>query len=1778
YVGGMLNANGGLTVAGGQMVNMGGNKVTNVANGTATTDAVNFGQLDAVRTTANQGWNIRANGGPTQTIAPGDTVNFTNGNNVVISRSGNAISIATSPNPNFTTVTTTGNITVGGTLNANGGLTVASNKAVNMGGNKVTNVANGTIAENGKDAATTGQLWRLTEGGDGVKYFHANSEQPDSEAIGQESVAIGPQTKAEGVSGLAAGDSASVTAQGEGAIALGQNATAGGALPGSGGAGAVAVGRNSVASGSSTTALGDGAQARGGNATALGKGAQANGGNSIALGQSTASASNAFAAGNGAVANVSDGISIGTGAGVGTTGTVGNDQRDNIAIGRQSGQNVGARESIGIGFEAGSNVKGDNNTAIGTQAGMGVTGEYNISMGYQANKNAGVLDHSTVVGSKANAGSNSVALGYEAQANNTDAVAIGSGAISDAQGLALGANSKSEANNIALGFNSKALVSDSTNSSYLTGNAPGQGVVSVGSTSANIKRRIVNVADGANGTDAVNVNQLKGAQQSVANLVGGSVPLNADGSYGKITVNNIGGGTTEFDTVVDAIGAITSGTVSILPAEAATYNSDGTLDVAAGTMNGQAVNLGQLNTAIAENGIQYFSVNSTEGANRNNDGAAGTSAIAIGPEASASADESLAIGHKARADADVSIAIGNNVRAEGKRSTVLGNESRVYDANGVAIGYEAVSNGENSLVMGTGAESNEKTTGEGVDNAIVIGTEARSTASNDGIAIGRTALAREERAVAQGFNAQSTAVDAIALGSRSRASGISSQASGTDARASGGNAQASGTSANASGTNAQASGTNASASGSSAMAQGTRATSYATDGIAMGTGAISGFEDPTNQDPQRNMAGIAIGKSSLADEQNALALGVEANARAQSATAVGDGANASGINALAIGTGAAANKQDATAIGNGASASAQDATAFGRGAAASAQDAIAFGREAQAVAQGAIALGQGAKANTNVNDVALGTGSVTGAVVNTPNATIDKNTYTYTGTSATSTLSVGAVGKERTITNVAAGRVSATSTDAINGSQLHGTNQAVTALGNNLDTAGQSVANALGGSSAYNSTTHQVNASLNVNGNTYTTVESAIKYAAQGWNVQTNSDTASNVAPGSTVQFKDGKNIKITRNGKDITVATADDVTFTKVTSGSMTVNNTDSIANGGNKDYVTQGSTSVVNGGDVYTAINTTKQQYQGDNGAIVTRNPNQILKVKGGATTGTENNIQTVSNATDGSISVKLAEKIDLGTDGRVKIGSTTVNDTGVTIVGGPSVTSTGINAGDKVITGVANGSVTAGSKEAVNGGQLSSAAAAAKTEVVAGTNVAGVTKSTGGNGQDIYTINAKGASTTAGSSAVTVTNTTDANTNVTNAAVDLSADSKASLAKADNSVQYDNAGKTSVTLGGSGASPVKITNVADGTLSTSSKDAVNGSQLHATNQNVTKNAGDITTLQGGFTLNSNGANGAAIKAGDTIDIGTANGETNLTVTKSSNTIDFALNKNLDLGASGSVTTGATTVNDNGIIITKAAGAPAGITNVSLTNTGLDNGGNKIVNVAAGTIGTGSTDAVNGGQIQAAGDSLATNVLGGNAKYVNNSFTMSDVGGTGENNINDAIASANTAANAGWNVSGSGADKVNIGPNGKVDFIGDSNITVAQNGANDDGKIGITLNPDLDVDSVKTGNSKLDNSGLSVTNGTYTSSVGATQIVAGGINPVTVNGTAGTVNGLTNTTWDPINQPIVSGQAATEDQLKSVSDVANTGWDVKVNGIASDNVAPGETVQFVDGKNIKV
>src|SRR5690606_13572056 len=160
----------------------------------------------------------------------------------------------------------------------------------------------------------------------------------------------------------------------------------------------------------------------------------------------------------------------------------------------------------------------------------------------------------------------------------------------------------------------------------------------------------------------------------------------------------------------------------------------------------------------------------------------------------------------------------------------------------------------------------------------------------------------------------------------------------------------------------------------------------------------------------------------------------------------------------------------------------------------------AIGARTRASADDSVALGHSANASI-ANSVALGANSTTVAAVNTANTVIDGTTYNFAGGSAAGVVSVGSAGEKRQVHNVAAGRISAQSTDAINGSQLYSTNQAVDALADDLDTAGASVAAALGGTSSYNPETHTVTAGLSVQGNNYTNVQEALTYVGQGWNV-----------------------------------------------------------------------------------------------------------------------------------------------------------------------------------------------------------------------------------------------------------------------------------------------------------------------------------------------------------------------------------------------------------------------------------------------------------------------------------------------------------------------------------------------------------------------------------------------------------------------------------------------------------------------------------------------------
>ncbi|WP_180153203.1 YadA-like family protein, partial [Acinetobacter sp. YH12061] len=471
-----------------------------------------------------------------------------------------------------------------------------------------------------------------------------------------------------------------------------------------------------------------------------------------------------------------------------------------------------------------------------------------------------------------------------------------------------------------------------------------------------------------------------------------------------------------------------------------------------------------------------------------------------------------------------------------------------------------------------------------------------------------------------------------------------------------------------------------------------------------------------------------------------------------------------------------------------------------------------------------------------------------------------------------------------------------------------------------------------------------------------------------------------------------------------------------------------------------------------------------------------------------------------------------------------------------------------------------------------------AAAKTEVAAGTNVKDVVKTQGTNGQDIYTVNAKGTTASAGSDAVTVkAGTPDAN-NVTDYAVDLSDKTKDSLVKADSALQsietqidgvtVKNVNKDdnkvnfvtgdNIVLEDDGTGAIKVSTAQDVTFN-----QVNTTNLYATGE--TKLGDSFTVNNGGATYTGPITNGDHITNKTYVDGKTASAKTEVTEGKN-------ISVSSVIGADGQkiytvatedevdftkVTVGDTSITTNGLEI---AGGP------SITKDGINAGGKKVTEVADGEISETSKDAVNGSQLYALGNNV-TELFGGNATYVNNQISWNNIGGTGQSNIDDAIKYINDQAanaNQGWIVatdSGTSAASP-VKPGDTVNIKGDSasGVTVSNNG--NDITVGLS-------DQIKVGSG---NNAVSIDGNAGTIEVGDVKIdgSTGTITAgqVTVNGDAGTVNGLTNTTWNPDN--ITSGQAATEDQLKQVAQNA-----AQVAAAAKSTVTAGDNITVTSTKN---
>ena len=634
-----------------------------------------------------------------------------------------------------------------------------------------------------------------------------------------------------------------------------------------------------------------------------------------------------------------------------------------------------------------------------------------------------------------------------------------------------------------------------------------------------------------------------------------------------------------------------------------------------------------------------------------------------------------------------------------------------------------------------------------------------------------------------------------------------------------------------------------------------------------------------------------------------------------------------------------------------------------------------------------------------------------------------------------------------------------------------------------------------------------------------------------------------------------GKNKQdITKNKTDIARNTAD---ITKNTT-DIGKNTTD-IAQ--NKQNIAQNTQDITTNRNAISTINTTIAKglnFDGDSGAVINKQLGDKLSIKGGAAAAnlTDNNIGVVSDGT--TLNVKLAKTLT-GLDS-VTAGGTTINAGGLTVGGKTYVSPNGINANDQKITNVANGDIAANSKDAVNGGQLHDA----KTEL---TNK-GLRFDADNNAEKTNKLGSK----------VTV----NGDDNITTEISQTGDDTKIGLKlKKDLNVTTVTATETvkagTVTMGkqADGATPANMGNYITGldnkTWSVTNPTAVSG---RAATEDQLKTVTEAIKTQGANATDfSLVANPAAGSNGDyTVD---ANGDVALTVqdknhpaqTKtvtikdvaSKSEVDKGLNFDGDsgttinkkLGGTVAIKGGAmaTNLTDNnigvvsdgtGTLNVKLAKTLTGLDSVTAGGTIINSGGltvggknyvslnginandQKITNVANGDVAANSKDAVNGSQLHDTKTELNKNIGDTKAELNKN---ISDTKTELNNNINDAkteLTNKGLRFDADNNV-----EKTNkLGS--KVTVNGDDNITTEITQTGDDTKIGLKLKKDLNVTSV-----------------TATETVKAGTVTMGkqsdGATPAN---TGNYVTGLDNKAWSIENPTIASGRAATEDQLKTVSD----------------------------------
>ncbi|EPV1360230.1 trimeric autotransporter adhesin Ata [Acinetobacter baumannii] len=1321
--------------------------------------------------------------------------------------------------------------------------------------------------------------------------------------------------------------------------------------------GAISVGTGAVVEKGLGTAIGSYATTQGISGVAIGTGALSSGNTALAVGrQSAATADFSQAIGNVAAATGKGSLAIGHSATA--------EGYRSIAIGSPDIENADpVAGQVGAAYQPKMATKATGKDSIAFGGGAVATEENALAIGAFSESK----------------GKKSVAIGTGAKAQKDNAVVIGDQAEASFEGgVAIGKGARSEAeNSIALGKDSKA--SQATGESYLTKQSAPTGVLSIGDIGT--ERRIQNVADGAADSDAATVRQLKAAR-------------------------------THYVSIND---------------------------------NGQ------------------------QGGNFENDGATGRNAIAVGVNASAAGREAMAIGGSAQAIGSGAIAMGSSSQTVGRGDVAIGRNASTQGAEGVnsnqsvAIGDQTKAIGDQSVAIGADviAKGNSSVAigGDDVDK-IARDTELSNTYTE---ITGGTLQAGKYPTTEANHGSTAVGVQAVGTGAFSSAFGMTSKATGDASSAFGVMSNASGKGAAAFGAVAQATGDGASAMGINSLASGTNST------------AIGSGNKPGEGAKATGNSSAAIGSGAQATGDNSAAIGKGAEATNENAAAVGGGAKATGKNAAAIGGGAIADQENAVAVGQGAQSLVEGGVALGARSKVEAKNSVALGQDAVATeatgtsfltnrdasqSNGVISVGSAGKERriTNVEDGSADSDAVTvrqlknvDSRVNQNTSNIGKNTQNITNLNQKLDDTKTNLGNQITDTNK---NLNDAKKDL--GIQITDTNTKLNTTKDQLTTQINDTKTEL--NNTIGNTKTELNTKID---NTKTELENkGLNFAGNsGADVHRKLGDKLNIVGGaaaSTPAAKtSGENI-ITRTTQDgIQIELLKDSKFDSVTTGNTTLNTNGLTIKEGpsiTKQGINAGSKQITNVADGINAKDAV--------------NVDQLTKVKenlNGRITDTNNQLNDAkkdlgNQIADTNKNLNDAKK-DLGdqiADTNTKLNNTKdqlttqINDTKTELNNTIGNTKTELNTKiDSTKTELENKGLNFAGNSGADvhrklGEKLNIVGGAAASTPVAKTSGENVITRTTKDGIQIEllkdskfdsvttgntTLNTNGLTIKEGPS-ITKDGINAGGKKITNVADGINAKDAVNKSQLDNlaakqnatddaAVKYDDAKtKDKVTL--KGKDGTVLDNVKAGHISSTSKEAVNGSQIHNISNSIKNSIGGNTVVNpdGSLTTSNIGGTGknnindaisevknTAKKAKTTVTEGD-NIVVKETVNKDGSTnYEVSTKKDLTLN---SVTTGDSVLNNNGLTIKDGP---------SITKDGINAGGKKITDVANGVIAQNSKDAVNGGQVHHISNSIKNSIGGNTVVNPDGSLTTNNIGGTGKNNINDAIKSVDEKVTNGVN-----------------------------------------------------------------------------------------------------------------------------------------------------------------